>query len=417
MATTEAPRRRGLRRLLWVVGTLVVLVVLIRVILDPVAAWYTKRTLDRAEGFRAAFSDVHVSVLPPAVEIRRFKMIEEPGGRWDEPLFFVERAQVGVLWRELLRGHLVGRVFLEKPKAVAVRRHEEKAKKGTNVAKQMEAIAPLRVDRIEVEDGEALIAQGKGKKAPQLWVHNIDLVATNLATRKALMEGEPSTLNLTARVQRSGQVKVAGTMDPFTRKPTFTVEAELEKLKVQELHAFLAENAEMRPVSGVINVYAKIKAKQGALSGGVKPIFEHLELQAANDDLGTKLKTFLADTAVEIFTDDIPGRDAVATVIPIKGTIDAPDVQLLPTVLGVVRNAFVVGLQSGFTKLPPATAPKKEGLIKQAVDALKKDEEPQAQPDPGAPQRAEAEAQAKEAKSEKQAPVKRAGRSKPKPRR
>jgi hypothetical protein len=415
MATTDGPRRRGWRKLLWVLGGLVVLAIVIRVVLDPVAAWYTKRTLARSPAFRASFSDVHLSILPPAYEIRRFKIIEEPGGRWDEPLFFVERAQVGVLWRELLRGHLVGRVFLEKPKGVAVRRHEQKAKKGGDVAKEMEEVAPLRVDRIEVEDGEVLIAQGKGKDAPQLWVHNIDLVATNLATRKALMEGEPSTLNMTGRVQRSGVLRVEGTLDPWTRKPTFTVDGALEKLKVQELHAFLAENAEMRPVSGVINVFAKVRAKQGALSGGVKPIFEHLELQAAKNDLGTRLKTWLADTAVEMFTDDVPGRDAVATVIPIKGTIDDPDLQLVPTVLGVVRNAFVIGLESGFSRLPPATAPKKEGLIRQAVDALKKDEEPQAQPDPGAPAKAEAEARAKEEKGKKARA--RAGRSKPKPRR
>ena len=119
------------------------------------------------------------------------------------------------------------------------------------------------------------------------------------------------------------------------------------------------------------------------LQGGVKPIFEHIELEPGNQDLGTRLKTFFADSAIELLSDDVPGRDAVATVIPIKGDIDSPEVQLVPTVLGVVRNAFVIGLQSGFANLPPQTAPKKEGVVRQAVDALKKDEgPPQAQPEP-----------------------------------
>ena len=249
-----------------------------------------------------------------------------------------------------------------------------------------------------------LIAQGKGKKAPQLWVNHVDLVATNLATRKALMEGERSTLNLRGRVQRSGQVRVEGTLDPWARKPTFTVDGALEHLKVQELYAFLSENAEMRPVSGIINVYAKIKSRNGALEGGVKPVFENLELEASKNDLGARLKAFLADTAVEILSNDEPGKDAVATVVPIKGSIDAPDVQLVPTILGVVRNAFVIGMQSGFQNLPPKTAPEKEGVAKQTVDAVKKGQgPPQAQPG--------------QIDAQKKATQKRARQGKPKPRR
>jgi hypothetical protein len=372
---------RNTRRLLIVLAVLGVLVIVVRLVLDPVAGWYTRRTLDKAPGFRADFSDVHVSLLPPAYEIRRCKIIERPGGRWDEPLFYVERAKVSVLWRELLRGHVVGRVELERPKAVAVRRHEEKAKKAPGISQQLEDLAPLKIDRFEVRDGEALIAQGKGKRAPQLWVNQVDLVASNMATRKALMEGKPSTLVMRGRIQRSGALEVDGKLDPWARKPTFTAEAALEGLDVRELHAFVAENAEMRPVSGTVNLFAKIKAKNGVLTGGVKPVFENLELRTTRKDVGTRLKTFLADSAVEILSDDEPGRDAVATVVPIRGTLDAPDVQLVPTVLGVVRNAFVIALDSGFRHLPPKLAPEKEGVLEQAVDALKKDEGPvEAQP-------------------------------------
>jgi hypothetical protein len=403
--TTPPRHRKGPRRLLYVLAGLVVLVLVIRVVLDPIAAWATRKALAKSPGFRAAFSDVHLSIIPPGYEIRRFKLIEEPGGRWDEPLVFVERTYLTVLWRELLRGHLVGRVVLEKPKAVAVRRHEEKAKKAPALSKQLEDMAPFRLDRLEIEDGEVLIAQGKGKKAPQLWLNNLNLVAANLATRKAMMEGEPAVLSLRGTVQRGASLTVDGSMDPWSVKPTFTVEAALKELKVQQLHAFIAENAEMRPVSGVINLFAKIKARNGVLQGGVKPVFENLELRPGDDDLGTRLKTFLADTAIEILSDDIPNRDAVATVIPIKGTLDQPDVQLVPTILGVVRNAFVVGLAQGFSNLPPKTAPKKEGIIRQAVDALKRDEgPPQAQPTPADQEK-------------KKAPPKRARRAKPKPRR
>ena len=59
-------------------------------------------------------------------------------------------------------------------------------------------------------------------------------------------------------------------------------------------------------------------------------------------------------------------------MIPLKGRVSDVHTQLVPTILGVVRNAFVEGLAGGFADLPPETAPKKEGVIKQTLKALKK---------------------------------------------
>jgi hypothetical protein len=50
-----------------------------------------------------------------------------------------------------------------------------------------------------------------------------------------------------------------------------------------------------------------------------------------------------------------------------------------------VRNAFVEGISSGFSHLPPPVAEKKQGVVTQAKDALDKSEPPaKAQPDTGA---------------------------------
>jgi len=47
----------------------------------------------------------------------------------------------------------------------------------------------------------------------------------------------------------------------------------------------------------------------------------------------------------------------------------------------VVRNAFVEGITGGFSYLPPPAAEKKQGVLKQAKDALDKDAgPPKAQP-------------------------------------
>jgi hypothetical protein len=42
------------------------------------------------------------------------------------------------------------------------------------------------------------------------------------------------------------------------------------------------------------------------------------------------------------------GDPRVLGVIPIQGRLDQPDIQIWPTILGVVRNAFVEGISAGF---------------------------------------------------------------------
>ena len=111
-------------------------------------------------------------------------------------------------------------------------------------------------------------------------------------------------------------------------------------------------------------------------------MLKNVKVRPTEDDFGNKLKAWIADKGLRLFSDRVPDRNAVVTIIPIKGRLDDPDVQLWPTVLGVVRNAFVEGISSGFTHLPPPTADKPQGKFEQVKKALKKDEgPPEAQPD------------------------------------
>lgn len=84
---------------------------------------------------------------------------------------------------------------------------------------------------------------------------------------------------------------------------------------------------------------------------------------------------------MKVLSDRVEGREAIATVLPLRGTIEKVDAQIWPTILGVIRNAFVQALDFGFGDLPRATAPTKEGALPQLGKALDKTESaPKAQP-------------------------------------
>src|SRR5512141_1589995 len=102
MNETAAPaRRRWPRRLLIALGIAVALVIVIRLVLDPIASHYTRKELNASAGISGDFSRVHVTVLPPGYEIERLKIVEAEGGDWNHPLLYVERAQVTLQLRRL----------------------------------------------------------------------------------------------------------------------------------------------------------------------------------------------------------------------------------------------------------------------------------------------------------------------------
>jgi hypothetical protein len=156
-------------------------------------------------------------------------------------------------------------------------------------------------------------------------------------------------------------------------------------LRLAELGELLAAKQEVVPDEGVLDLSLRFRAEAGRLTGGVRPVLKDAGARPAAPGLGAKLKSFLADTGIEIFSDDVPGRDAVATTIPITGQLDDPELQLVPTILGVVRNAFVRGLADSLEGLPPPKAEKREGVLEQTRRALSpgRGRQPRAQPQPG----------------------------------
>jgi hypothetical protein len=400
------------RRLVIILVAVALVLVGARLALDPYATFRTRRALAGLEGMDARFSDVSVSLLDLSYEIRDLRIEKRTGAGKALPFFEAERIEFGLLGRELLRRHLVARIDLDRPKLNLVQASGEKeqasraARPGVSAAEvarrsarapgqevhevpglgaKLGELAPFLADRIQVRRGEVLWIDAREPGKPRLWFHGVEATLENFATRPALSRGEPTVLAARGTLQRTGRLSFFATADPRAKKLTFAGQGRIEGFQLAELGELLAEKEDVVPDKGVLDMSLRFRAVDGQLSGGVRPILKDAGTRAAKPGLGPKLKSFLADASLEIFKDDVPGREAVATTIPIAGRVDDPDLQLLPTVLGVVRNAFVRGLSDSLEGLPPPKAKEPEGVVHQARRALTpgKGRQPRAQPEPG----------------------------------
>ena len=249
-----------------------------------------------------------------------------------------------------------------------------------DLAQELRKITPLAVDHIDVLDGQAAFIDTSRKERPEIWLHDLQISVENLTTRVRLGEGRPVLLTASGTLARSGVVSIFITADPFEKGLTFSGRAAVVGLQTAELYRFIEPATKMQAPRGTVDIFVEFDCRNGQLTGGVKPVLKDVEIRPASKNPFTVLKAWATDLAIKLFSDRVPQRNAVATVIPIKGTLTGPDLQLWPTIFGVMRNAFVEGLTSGYASLPPVTAEKKQGVVKQAVDALTGQAPPKAQP-------------------------------------
>lgn len=369
----------------WIaLGVAIALVIVIRLILDPIAAHYTRKGLNASETTRGDFQRVHVTLFPPGYEIHRLKIDERVDRGWKHPLFYAERVKAGVDMSSLFHGRIVANARIDDPKIIFTVRQKAEKKGETqapDLAPMLRQVLPARVNRIEIRNGELVFRDLVMKGQPEIWVHKIEVAVENLATRRKLSGGEPATVSASAMLGRSGELKMFLSANPFARPLAFAGQVEERGWRVAELYDLVQPETKLQTPKGTFDLFVEFKSRDGRITGGVKPVLKNVEVKPTESGLGNRLKAWLADTTLHLFSDRVPGRNAVATVIPIEGRLDNPDVQLWPTVVGVVRNAFVEGMSASFHDVPPPRAGEKQGVLEQAKHAVSKDAgPPKAQP-------------------------------------
>jgi hypothetical protein len=216
-------------------------------------------------------------------------------------------------------------------------------------------ITPIDVDHIDILDGQVAFVDTSRKERPEIWLHDLQLSVENLTTRVHMTEGRPVLLTASATLARSGTVSIFVTADPFEKGLTFSGRAAVVGLETSELYRFIEPATKLQVPEGTIDIFVEFDCRNGELTGGVKPVLKNVKIRPDNKKVFTVLKAWASDLAIKLFSDRVRDRNAVATVIPIKGTLTGPNVELWPSIFGVLRNAFVEGLTSGYAFLPPKT--------------------------------------------------------------
>jgi hypothetical protein len=114
------------------------------------------------------------------------------------------------------------------------------------------------------------------------------------------------------------------------------------------LNSFFDGYASVDVKSGVFEMYTEMAAANGNFTGYVKPLFKDMRILDLKKDAKKPLKLLwegVVEGLTQLLTNHSTGQ--LGTKILLSGTFDNPKEDILSTIGGILKNAFIKALQPG----------------------------------------------------------------------
>jgi hypothetical protein len=359
----------------WILLAIVILLVALRIALPFVVRSKINASLSKMQGYKGHVARVHLALWRGTAELRDVRIHDD----LQQMHLRIPVLAVKIFWRSLAKRMVVAAIAIERPDLrldvvgkpmVAAKRAKAKAaaeapKKPTKPLPEMlSGMAPFRIESIRLRKGAAVVVEKsdtpgeaqpkeqKKKKAPpprpmEAGFSDIDVSIENLTNTAKAGESLFALVKATATVLPSGRMGLGVQTDPTAKQPTFSLAAYVKGVSLPALNPLFRWQYGVDVASGTFEMFSEVRAAQGSFDGYVKPVIRGLRVTGPEKP-PAGIKDALASLAAEMLKNERTG--AIATKVPVKGKFSEPNIGTWSAVVGVLENAFVKALPSGFSK-------------------------------------------------------------------
>ena len=335
-------RRRN--KYLLILGIVVVLLVAMRLALEPILLDYANDKLDALKAYDGRIDDLDLALLRGGYEIKGIEIVKTGAGQ-PVPFFKGDRIEATVEWRSLLRGSLVAEADLYRPQVNLVEAETERQSQlGTEVnwVEQFKQLFPFRFNTVRVHDGTMTFRAPGIQTKDALTARHIDGRLANLTNVVDSHKETFAGFQFTAKVLDGCSAKIDGSIDPLAVKPTFDMNLSVKNVQLPQVNPWLTRFIKADAESGEFELYMELAAADDKFKGYAKPVMRDVNIYSSSEPEKNPLKRLwegLIDVAARVFENQ--EEEQVAARIPFSGTIENPKTSVLETIGSVMRNAFV----------------------------------------------------------------------------
>jgi hypothetical protein len=316
------------------------------------------RKLANLPEYRGSIDDVDLSVLDSEFAVDGLRLDKRKGDP-KLPFMRIERMEVDYRWDALFDGEIVADVELEEPvfnvmqaatQKKDVKDQIKKDEEGRAVTETFRTLLPTKIHHLHIRGGAVRFKDSDARPPVDLKLTQLNAYISNLSNRPARASELPTRGRISARIQKSGQLRANVGINLFAKHSTFDLDLALRGLDVRELKDFTRAYAKVDLEKGTASFFTELRAKNGRITGYFKPMFDNIEVLDSDggdkdDPWYRKAWEGTVGAVEELFEDQ--KKDRAATRAPISGRVDQPGVDVLTTVIELVGNAFIRALVPG----------------------------------------------------------------------
>jgi hypothetical protein len=305
---------------------------------------YVNRTLARAEGYEGRIGDVDLNLWRGAYQIQNVDIVKK-SGKTPVPLLRAPLVDLSIEWSALFDGALVGEIWFDHPELNFVGGPPQEQQTGveTDWRDVVRALFPVKINRLTVRDGSMHFRNFHTDPKVDVFLRDVNLVARNLTNSKRLSEDMVAHATFSAVPMNSGHVDGRVAIDPYADSPSFDFDCKVSGVALSNFNDLFRAYAKVDVERGRLELVSELQAKNGSFHGYIKPFFENVEVitkkEAEHQSLFKTIWESIVGGAADVLKNSTD--QAVATRIPISGTVESPRVGFWATLGNVLRNAFV----------------------------------------------------------------------------
>ncbi len=336
---------RAFLRIRWLIISLVMLVVVVRLLLPYGVEKYVNRQLNRTRDYGGRIGNVHLQLWRGKYRIDNVAIYKR-NGLVHLPLFAADHLHLSVEWKELFHASVVGKIRIERPRInFMAGPTEEQTQTGTGEDwnSMLESLFPFKLNRLEIDEGQVHFQNEYSTPPVDIFLRELSATATNLTNTRNVHSNLPAGVTARGATVGGGRLDIQLQLDPVATTPTYQVAAQLTNVNLPALNDFLKAYGKFDVESGDFNLFASIAAKDGNYDGYAKVFFAKLHVFAWEKER--------KKNALEIFWQAIVGtltsafknqpHDFLATRIPIYGSYGKEKMGTWRAVGSLLRNAFI----------------------------------------------------------------------------
>ncbi len=330
----------------WCILLAIIAGLIARPFLPKAILWYVNRTLNQSPLYQGKIGAIELSLWRGAYTIRDVRILKTTGNI-PVPFFAAKEVDLAVEWRAIMHRKIVGQVSVDRPEINFVADPEDgntETGSGAPWLAMIRDLFPFDINSARVHNGSVHFRTYQKEKPVDVYLSKLEVDVDDLTNVNKSVTPLLTTVNITALAMDQAKLELHMKLNPFSYNPTFAMKMRLLNLDITTTNDLVEAYGGFRIKRGLFDLVMDVDCNEGQLNGYVKPLFRNMVIFNLIQDIQE-------DDPIRAFWQAIVGgttalvtnfpRDQLGTLIPFTGNLSGPQIDVLPTLLNVLRNAFI----------------------------------------------------------------------------